>query len=267
MLFAQELKPDSPEILFHLAQCKFHLGKNAEASGLLTAVLAQRPHFSQALYLQALLRYGEGEREEAIRLLRRALSENPHLNDGELDLAIMYMHQGEWSSAEELLARLTGQNVHSAELHCFVGQVRLSRGSVKEARGDFERALELEEGNLYALKGRLHCELKLGRFGEARDLLAPYLLRYPDYPDLRKIQGDIQFQIGDYQTAEREYREALALAPHYLAAKLGLALALRNQARSEEAAELLRELTAAHPDNLRLRRLLNERFLDLEEGG
>jgi predicted Zn-dependent protease len=84
----------------------------------------------------------------------------------------MYMHQGEWENAEELLQRLCGRGNENAELCCFAGQLRLARGMIEDAGRDFERALALEEGNLYAVKGRLHCLMKLNQFAEARDLVA-----------------------------------------------------------------------------------------------
>jgi len=263
--FAHDLNPEAPDVLFHLAQCRFHLGKPDEADDLLSEVLARRPRFAPALYLQGLVRYSAGRHGEGIELVRDALSENPYLSAAELDLALMYMKQGELESAEDIFRRLSGFELENANLHCFMGQTRLARGELDEALSEFERAMALEPDNIYALKGRLRCELRLGRQAKAQALLAPYLEKHPDYPDLRKLQGDVHFRGGDFESAEADYREALERSPNFLEARLGLALALRNLGRSKEAEEILRELADAHPENVELRKLLGDHFQSFDE--
>ena len=265
LAYAHELGGNSTDVLFHLAQCRFHLGQHEAAGTILEELLERNPALSQARYLLGLLRHFTGRHEEALDLLREALSQNPHLSAAELDMAQIYSQRGEWGDAEAIFKRLMGENSGDATLFGFVGQAHLARGQVEEALDDFCKALELDPANLYALKGRIRSELRLGRNAKARSVLAPVLAAHADYPDLLKLSGDIHFRQGDFVAAESEYRRALSCSPHYLEAHLALALALRNQGRAGEAAELLQRLTERHPDNLELRRLLNHDFVDLNE--
>jgi len=261
--YARELSDESPDVLFQLAQCKFQLGKLGEADALLGTVLERRPESAQALYLRGLVRCREGG-EGGIGLLKAALRADPHLHAASMDLALMHMQRGDWRDAESLFQRLADQRPDDAALHSFLGRARLEQGRYDEALDCFSQALAGDPGNLYALKGRLRCEINLGRLGKARALLAEALERCPDYPDLRCLMAELHLRAGDYPAAEADFRRALAGAPDYLEARLGLALALRNQARAEEAASILDDLAARHPDRPELRRLLSRSFGELD---
>jgi len=260
LAFARSLGGEGSDLLLHLAQARFQLGRNEEAALLLEELLDRHPEQSQGRYLLGLLRHFEGRDEEALRLLREALGRNPTLGAAELDLALLHAQRGEWSDADAHFRRLQERNPHDATLQAFLGQALLSRGELEGALAAFLRALELAPGDLYALRGRLRCELRLGRLAKAEALLAPLLVSHPDYPDLLKLRGDLAFKRGDYAAAATDYRAALALAPLYREAELALALALRNQGRSAEAAALLEPLLAEHPERLELRHLLGEHF-------
>ncbi len=265
LTFAHDLGGNSSDVLFHLAQCRFQLGKHEAAESILMELLEKKPDLAQARYLLGLIRHFEGRHDEALQLLREALSQNPYLSAAELDMALIYSQRGEWGDAEEIFERLTGRDAADPDLFGFVGQAHLARGQVDEALDDFTKALELDPDNLYALKGRVRCELRLGRFAKGISLITPYLERFANYPDLLKLEGDLHFKQGDFEQAETSYRRALEGSPHYLEAKLALALALRNQGRAGDAAELLRALVARHPEKLELKRLLDHDFVELNE--
>ncbi len=262
--FAHDLGGNSPDVLFHLAQCRFHLGKHEAAEEILLELLDKKPGLTQARYLLGLIRHFEERHDEALQLLREALSQNPYLSAAELDMALIYSQRGDWGDAEEIFERLTGRNSADPDLFGFVGQAHLARGQVDEALDDFTKAMELDPENLYALKGRVRCELRLGRFTKGMALLAPYLERFSDYPDLLKLEGDLHFKQGAFEPAEASYRRALEGSPHYLEAKLALALTLRNQGRAADAAEILQALMALHPEKLELKRLLDHDFVELD---
>ena len=263
--FARDLGGQSSDVLFHLAQCRFQLGKHEEAEEILLELLEKNPDLAVARYLLGLIRHFGGRHDEALQLLREALSRNPYLGAAELDMALIYSQRGEWGDAEEIFERLTGQNASDPTLFGFVGQAHLARGQVDAALDDFIKALELDPDNLYALKGRIRCELRLGRFAKAMAILAPVLEAHPNFADLLKLRGDIHFKQGDFERAEGAYNLALSNSPDYLEAQLALALTLRNQGRAGEASELLRSLLDRHPENLELRRLFDHEFALLDE--
>ncbi len=253
------------DLLFHLAQCKFQVGKNDEADRLLDAVLDRRPDFAPALYIRGLIHFAGGDESEGIELLQNALIADPHLMQAEVDLGLMYMDQGEWQSAHGIFDRLMESRGEDPTLHCFLGQIRLAQGELSTASGHFAAALALNPQELSAIKGAVQCELKLGRPAQAKTLLTPILAGSQPYPDLIKLQGDASYLAGDYETAEREYRQALDYSADYLEAQLALALTLRNMGQGGAARDLLDELSRRFPDKIELRKFLHTHFVDLEE--
>jgi len=262
---ARTIRAEATDVLYHLALCKLHLGKNPEAESLLHQVVKYKPRFAQALYVLGLLRFEDGDPETGIGLLKQALGINPHLTEAERDLGLMYIDQEEWESAEELFQRLGDSNPEDPDLYCFVGRSHLGRGNLEAACKDFELALRQAPDNLYALQGLSRCYVKLGRPEKAQPLLDRALKAHPGFPDLWKLQGSVHFKSGRYGDAETAYRNAIEGAPRDPEAKLGLAIVLRNLGRSEEAGSILRDLEQLYPDHLELRKILSAEFLDLDE--
>ena len=266
--FARGMQNSDPiDLLFHLAQCKFQVGKNEQAERLLDAVIDRRPDFAPALYIRGLIRFSSGDQDGGIELLQSALIADPYLMRAEMDLGLMYMNQEEWTSAQGIFDRLLERRGDDSSLHCFLGQIRYAQGDMEAAREFFGKALALDPSELSALKGAAQCEIKLGRPAQAQMLLTPHLAAGGRYPDLIKLQGDASYLTGDYGGAEKEYRRALGLSADYLEAQLALVLTLRNTGRSGEAKGLLGELSRRHPDKIELRRFLHSHFVDLDELG
>ncbi|MCB1162274.1 tetratricopeptide repeat protein [bacterium] len=265
--FARELGGESSDLLLQLARCRFQLGRNEGAETLLDELLRRQPEHAEARYLLGLLRHAEGRHDDALRLIRAALEAKPTLGTAALDLALIHARKGEWGRAGLRFRHLAEAAPEDPQLLGFLGQTQLAQGDLEAALMTFTHAQELAPQDLYVLKGRLRCELRLGRYAKAQALLAPALTAHPSYPDLLKLQGDLHFKQGDFLGAEESYRRALSQAPQYLEAELGLALTLRNLGRNDAARAMLEPLLAAHPDQPALRRLLAQHFELLADEG
>jgi len=164
-------------------------------------------------------------------------------------------------------------------------------GNLSEAVERYSIALELDPGNINALRSRANTNLKLHRNREAiedlerlcdlglegegaRIRLAVAYLRLGEFETARSHYrkaldlnldpsdeaqvhhhlGVIEGRIGSADRAVEEYRTALALDPDLVGAHLDLGLALARLGRYQESAETYRQVVEVDPSNLRARR-------------
>jgi tetratricopeptide (TPR) repeat protein len=98
------------------------------------------------------------------------------------------------------------------------------------------------------LRPRLARSLdKLGRTDEARALLDADLAADPDHPLARCVRGQLEFAAENYESAERDYRQAVGVRPQDYQSRFALVQCLRHQGKEadarqeEDAAEKLKE--------------------------
>ncbi|MES2137189.1 MAG: TIR domain-containing protein [Pseudomonadota bacterium] len=106
---------------------------------------------------------------------------------------------------------------------------------VRGARPSFDRAYQYGRGDadivlLYAL----YC-VRAGRFGEARDAIERALALDPLNPRTERAAGSIAFASRRYDEAIGHYRRALVLNPQMTSANAGIALALMQLGRLDQA--------------------------------
>ncbi len=145
--------------------------------------------------------------------------------------------------------------------------------------GDVDRAL-VEFRNVFKLNGRhkearrSYAEAEMGR-GHRREAFAQYLRlveEYPDDLDALRALADIAAQTGDWSTAQRHVAMALALAPQdsgllaiRTVADYGQAIETNDVTRLLSAAAAARELRAALPESLMLRRVIIDDLMRAED--
>ena len=80
----------------------------------------------------------------------------------------------------------------------------------------------------------------------------------PDYPDLHNFLGIAYGNSGMVDDAVHEFEIALKINPHYLKARLNLALLYYENSRFGEAQAQIDEVLAVQPNNQLASNLLNE---------
>jgi tetratricopeptide (TPR) repeat protein len=172
-----------------------------------------------------------------------------------------------------------------------LGFVLEQTGDAASAVEHYTTALELDPGNINALRSRSRanfglrrdreaiddleklCDLgldgdgarirlavaslRLGKLDAARAHYRKALdlkLEASDEAQVRHHLGVIEDRSGSLERAIEEYRTALALDPSLAVARLDLASALHRFGQDQEAAELFRQVVAADPRNIRARR-------------
>ena len=114
----------------------------------------------------------------------------------------------------------------------------------------FERALQREPNNFYALFGLADCYRGMNQQFRSIEYWNKILELDPDNKVILTRAGDAYRNTGDYRTAAEYYNKAMDIEFDVYAA-LGLALICKGEGRYEEAAERLQGLIKGDPKNFR----------------
>jgi predicted O-linked N-acetylglucosamine transferase (SPINDLY family) len=133
------------------------------------------------------------------------------------------------------------------EAHYLLGAALHRSNQLPAALAAFDRALELEPGNLQAAHASLAVLGDLGRKEEAVARVERLLASYPDDPQLQYTAALVYESRGEFDRAVQHYDRALLFAPDHFEALLNRGVALTRLARLEEAVANNRHLAAAHP--------------------
>jgi tetratricopeptide (TPR) repeat protein len=125
-----------------------------------------------------------------------------------------------------------------ARAHVEAGRDYLSRGMTDEAEREFRLALEAEPGNQQALAGLGQISVKRGAYADAVQILERATGSSNQMASAFRSLGDAYAALGELDKAATAYRQAVALTPTDLDARLGLAHALTEVGEYDEAASI-----------------------------
>jgi tetratricopeptide (TPR) repeat protein len=219
-----------------------------------------------------------GEFEEVTQVLSRAISESPEHTPFRVMLAGLLLHTGEAEEAERLLLEATREfaNVDSwtalvdhyvavedyaaaasaaeqvlalvpnppARYVFAYGDMLLLRGDLAGAR---RVAATLAPPYSDILRGRILLEE--GRARAALEALQAGVVRWPDNPMAHYLTGQAAEQLGNFDLAISEYREAVRGGPAETQAALRLAQILIAQGEPQEAVKPLTHHIQGHPQD------------------
>lgn len=208
-----------------------------------------------------------------------------------LAVAGLRLEQGDFGEARREVDAALALTPEMVEAILMLGSVLENTGNTSEAVDRYSEVLEIDPGNVRALRSRSSINLALrhdreaitdlerlcnmGLEGEgARIRLGVAYLRLGEHEiarghyrkalDLNLVPSDeaqvryhlaiIETRIGTDERAVEEYRIALALGLDLVTARLGLGSALYRLGRYGESAETYRQVVEADPTNVRARR-------------
>ncbi len=219
---AQRLSPDAEDVAIALSEVRRRRSDPASAIDALEAFVRQHPEATVApVALMAALREG-GRVDQAIELSHRVLvrrSSDPYVL---AELALSHLERGEVDTAEILVREALKADAKSAVAERTAGLIALKQGDDAGAFQHFARATELDPNDTTA---RLNIATVL--------LLA-----------------------GVYDRAATQFRAVHEADGEDVSATLGLAAALRGQAKKDDVTayaaveKLLLEVLDKQPDNL-----------------
>jgi len=192
----------TPERLFEQALGHYTQQRPGEAEGLLREALKQRPKWFQARFLLGAILVSLGRPAEAVQHLEAAHGLDPSHADCAKLLAAEYLGLNRPAESLRVLRRLL-------------------------------RTPD-EESLLLAIEA-LHARNDAGDSGEAYQLGALGLKRYPDSARLLAWHGFALRERGEFDEARRSLEAALQLAPDDLGTRGILGDVLRREGRLEEA--------------------------------
>jgi predicted TPR repeat methyltransferase len=243
------MREDDPSDLYLRAVKSYGLGMVAEAETICRKCLALESAHSGALRLLAAIANASGRSLEAGELLARASRALPHDVAVHVDLGHVLFGMGRVEEAAMALSRAVSSDPTHVEALTSLGGVLAQLGRTAEGESALRRALTLD-----SRCARAHFNLgellrSTGRMFEARESLESALRLAPQEQLTRLACADVLYEVGEFDSAVRGYREFLAKdsGSATIYTKFGLALLMAGN--QTEALEALRTAVALDPNS------------------
>jgi tetratricopeptide (TPR) repeat protein len=214
-------------------------GKLEEAAGIYKKILAQQPE-NPSSYINLALVQGKMKRfEDAISTLQDGLQKIPGSEMLLTRLGHTYMVVGRLKKALDTMNAVLVINPQNFDALLASGWATDLMGQNEEARGFYEKALQIEPENKFLRK---NYALNLAQGGRLREAIGLYEKIKADYPDDYEIYQDLGIAYGyagDLSAAIDSLKKAVELHPTP-SAYYNLAVALSKVGNLEEAVNYLR---------------------------
>jgi len=228
----------------HLAEVLYQRGQNEQALQVLDELLTEAPEHAEAHLLRGFVLGDMGRHEAALVAARTAASLDPRLETVQGDLLLD-------PSAHELVAPSAVHDVMQVEgdgalARHGLGLAFRQRGYFREARREFERALEQGEDAKLVQHALAELDLLDGLSADAQRRYDE-LLQSTESARLWNEHGVALHQGGKVESAAESYRRALRLDPRHALAYNNLGVALADRGDAQAAREALLRATELDP--------------------
>ncbi len=198
----------------------------------------------------AAVRMGKGERDEAIKALESA----KRCADGQpkvwADLGSKFAEVKLFAQAREMLARACAHEPASADFAHRLGRVLVADERLSEGAAVLAAAVWIAPDEpLYRVE-LARALLEARKREEAENLLRLVLQRSPETADAWLLQAEIELSRHDPASAVAALERAFAQRSREKALGMRLAELLRSSGDHARAAEVLRVLAGAHPEDV-----------------
>jgi protein O-GlcNAc transferase len=233
---------------FNLALQHHQNGRLQEAERLYRQILAQEPHYVDAIQNLAILAGQLGRRDEALDLNRRVIALKPDSADAQVNLGNALRDNGQPDEAIAAFREAIALRPSFPEAHSNLGNVLRAKGQLDDAIAAFRRAIALN-GALFQVHNNLGDALK--DKGLADEAIAAYreaLILNPNLPENHYKIGTLLRDKGQLDESIAAFRGAIVLRPDYPGAynNLGISLAARGQ--FDDAIAAARQAIALRPN-------------------
>lgn len=212
-----------------------------KAEQMLRMVLEEEDRYADVHDMLGVIAHSRGNFLVAERHFERALEINPAYTEAALNLAVTYNDRGKYEKAREVYARIkvgpagTAQGLDPfargkiANMHADLGQAYQDAGLVREAIGEYEKAVGLcpHFADLQTKLGALLREIN--DLPSARARYEAALQAKPNYVPARLQLGVILLAIGDASGAEEHWKHVISLEPDNSQAKMYLRMLERTR--------------------------------------
>ncbi len=173
--------------------------------------VAVSPPLPELFYNRATVRAQAGLAGEALADLDHVLDMEPDMLHARAARGTLRLEHGDPAGAVADAEAGIEAHPRDAGLHCLLALGHQALGENAEARGAFDRALELDPGFVPALVNRAVLTYELGQPGASIEDLTRALELRGDDPDVLFNRGFVLQRTGDFAAAARDYMRALDL--------------------------------------------------------
>jgi tetratricopeptide (TPR) repeat protein len=215
---------------------------------LYTTTLAACP---EAYYVRrdlGSLYWENGDAESAEREWREALKTAPRYSLASSSLGLVYRKKQDYAQAIALFRRALELDPRNAEAHMFLGVTYMETHSLELAEPEIRAAVSLFPSNYEARNALGKLYLEEGRRAEAEEQFRRSVEIEPNLMGYSNL-GVIHWERGDATSAEREWSEALRLAPNDAPLLNDLGLVSLNQGHYLEAVSYFRQAIQLKPND------------------
>ena len=205
---AMKLKPDSPEVLYVLAQVYSNESRPLDALDLLLRAHKIAPENPDIILLMAQISMSQNYYEDAIPLLEAGLKVAPQRPDLLAALGQSYFMSGKADKAIEVFKQLLAVD-HSARSYAYLGLSYRNLGRFDEAKQAFQAGLKLDPHNSSCLFNLGYIAERQGDAALAETMFQQALRANPDY-------ADALLELANLRITEKKYAEAEVLLRRYV---------------------------------------------------
>lgn len=222
-------------------------------------------HLNVFVNLANLIAKNSTRLEEADLLYRQAISMRADYTQAYINRGDVLIKMNRTKEAQEVYERALFYDSNNPDIYYNLGVVFLEQGKASQALAYLDKALEFDPEHEQALLNSAILLQELGR-EELRKVARERLLKL-----LRKDSSNerLHFNLGmlamddhDTASAERWFRNAVALKEDFRSALFNLALLLADEHRPLEAAPFLNQLVRFHPDHIKGLILLGDIYIN-----
>jgi tetratricopeptide (TPR) repeat protein len=244
------LFPQSPLAYYYLAAANDAAGDQTTALANLSRALEMLPTFTEAQLLQAQLLLKNGNAGPVVVSLEKLRQKVPDNLDAQLLLADAYRIQGRVDDSLDIYRSLEGKFTNNVRLPLLLGAAYLQKRENKAAQAEFERALQLEPGNLTALGELVDADLAQKKFDAAMQRVRARMDLNPQDIEMHLLTAKIFAAQNDVPRAEEELLRTAAMDTNSPSANLLLAQLYFNQHERDKTLAKLDAALASVPKNV-----------------
>ena len=250
------LAPENAELLVGLAVVHLCAQRLEDAEACLLRAMRLDPMLPEAPCNLATILLLRRDLQGARDMARRAYELAPETPDTIVCLANVEMQCGDIHAARALLEKSAALAPDRAGSYIGLGTVFRMTGEVDRAAESLERARMLEPDSPAVLASLAECRLALGEFATARRLVRQAVAVAPADGNVRTVEGMILLHSGQEVEALASLRLAARYSPESPAPLVNLALLMRRSHQWDAAMAAVREAIAlAEPASGGARRL------------
>ena len=205
------------------AESAFSARRYPEAAQLFTAYTATHPENPWGHYMLAMSTWKTGEHEKALSAFDQALQLDPSHRKSLFNSSRVLLESGRPKEGLERIEKALGQEPMSNEGLRLLGRARYELGDVEGAIGAYQKALSLDERDVWSMNNLGLIYIQQDRSAEALAPLARAVELRGNAPVFQNNLGTALERAGYPTAAAQAYEAAIAVDSTYAKASVGLA--------------------------------------------